>query len=85
MEEVILRFHYIGEEIFDSLDEVSLEKSKKVCRTWKNFISNPNQKFKWIQIIKAHEEKPILRSKTVRLKNFIIGPKPKWSKSKFKV
>ena len=73
MEEVLLRFHYIGDEIFYSLDEKSLENCKKVCRTWKNFIANPNKKFIWIQIIKDEEN-------AFLLKNFINGPKPKWSK-----
>ena len=83
MEEVLLRFHYIGEEIFDLLDEESLEISKKVCRSWNNFIADPKQKFMWIQIIKAHEENVILRHPSLDigpLKNFISGPKPKWSK-----
>ena len=53
MEDVLLRFPQIGEEIFDSLDEESLENCKKVCRIWKNFIEDPNQKFKWIQAIKS--------------------------------
>ena len=81
MEEVLLRFQHIGEEIFDSLDEKSLENCKKVCRTWQNFISNPNQKFMWTQIIKAHEENAILKlHHSFPLKNFISGPKPNWSK-----
>ena len=54
MEEVLLRFPKIGEEIFDSIDEESLENSKKVCRFWKNFIEDPNQKLIWIQAIKLH-------------------------------
>ena len=52
MEEVLLRFPYVGEEIFDLLDEKSLENCKSVCKTWKNFIEHPNQKFFWIQIIR---------------------------------
>ena len=78
MEEVLLRFHHIAEEIFDSLDGRSLKNCKKACRTWKNFICDPNQKFMWIQIIKAHEESAYLGLGP--LKNRINGPKPKWSK-----
>ena len=32
MEEVLLRFPYVGEEIFDLLDEKSLEKWKKYAK-----------------------------------------------------
>ena len=78
MEEVLSRFQHIGEEIFESLDEESLEICKNVCRTWKNFIADPNRKFMWIQIIRTHEENAILDIGP--LKNFISGPKPKWSK-----
>jgi len=56
MEEVLSRFPYIGEEIFVSLDKKSLENCKKVCRTWKNFICNPKQKFMWVENIRLHEK-----------------------------
>ena len=81
MEELLLRFQHIGEEIFDSLDENSLEKCNKVCRAWKNFISNPNRKFIWIQAIKAHEENVTIKGyHNIHLKCYINGPKPQWSK-----
>ena len=83
MEEVLLRFPYVGEEIFDLLDEKSLEKCKKVCKTWKFFIEDQNRKFTWIQNTKAHEEKIFLRSYKSRnytFKIIIDGPKPQWSK-----
>ena len=67
MEEVVLRFPQIGEEIFDSLDEKSLQNCREVCRTWKNFIEDPNHKLLWIQIIKKHE-------KNIWMKNFVSGP-----------
>ena len=72
MEEVFLRFSHLGEGIFDLLDEKNLQKCRKVGRTWKRFIEDPNQKLLWIQIIKKHE-------KTIYLKRFISSPQ-KWSK-----
>ena len=78
MEEVLLKFHHIREEIFDLLDEKSFENCEKVCQTWKSFLCNPNQKFMWIQTIKIHEENAILN--IGKLKSFISSPKPKWSK-----
>ena len=84
MEEVLLRFHYIGEEIFDSLDDKSFEKCKKVSRSWKNFIGNPHQKFLWIKTIKVHEKNAIIKPNgwwgKSPLEKFISGPKPNWRK-----
>ena len=62
MEEVLLRFPQIGEKIFEFLDEKSLESCRKVCKPWKNFIESPNQKFRWIKIIKNYEEEIILKN-----------------------
>ena len=62
MEEVLLRFPQIGEEIFEFLDEKSLESCRKVCKPWKNFIESPNLKFRWIKIIKNYEEEIILKN-----------------------
>ena len=72
MEEVISRFYNLGEEIFDSLDEKTLKNCKKVGKTWKNFIENPNCKLLWIQIIKDNEKK-------VEIEEFASCPR-KWSK-----
>ena len=44
MEEVLLRFSHLGEGIFHLLDEKNLQKCRKVGRTWKRFIEDPNQK-----------------------------------------
>ena len=49
MEEVILRFPHLAEEIFDSLNVSSIIKCKNVNRSWFTFIHNRN--FQWIQII----------------------------------
>ena len=54
MEEVILRFSHLGEDIFDSLDNRSLLTSKKVSRTWNSFIKD--QKFLWIRILEQFGE-----------------------------
>ena len=74
MEQVLLRFSQIGEEIFEFLDEKSLESCRKVCKQWKSFIENPNQKFRWIKIIENFE-------KLITLKNWISTPFA-WSKLK---
>ena len=74
MEEVLLRFPHIGEEIFNALDEKSLQNCKKVGRTWKRFIQDPNQKLLWIQIIKKQE-------KDIYIKKYLNSP-PKWNKLK---
>ena len=55
MEEVLLRFTHLGEDIFDSLDDKSLAKCRKISKNWKSFIDN--QKFYWIWIIKKHDER----------------------------
>ena len=62
MEEALLRFPHIGEKIFESLDEKSLENCRKVCKPWKNFIEDPNQKFKLIEIIKKYEDDITVRN-----------------------
>ena len=61
MEEVLVRFSHIGEEVFTSLDEKSLEICKKVSRTWKNFIEDPNQKELCIRFIKKLEKNIFIR------------------------
>ena len=57
MEEVILRFPLLGQQIFDSLSNEDLVKSKKVSRSWQDFINN--QKFPSIQKIGALSKLPI--------------------------
>ena len=74
MEEVLLRFPHIGEGIFESLDEKSIETCRRLCRTWKNFIEDPNHKLLWIQIIKDHE-------KNTKVKEYVSCPQ-KWGKLK---
>ena len=38
MEEVLIRFPHLGDNIFQNLESKSLIKCKEVKRTWKNFI-----------------------------------------------
>ena len=75
--EAVTSFPYIAEQIFGDLDSRSLERSKNVCRAWKQFIEDPNHKLFWIQMIEEvegqFEDWPI-----VTLKKFISGPQPKW-------
>ena len=52
MEEIILRFPNIGRDIFDSLNNESLQRCRKSSRLWHEFIDQ--QKFTWIRIIKKH-------------------------------
>ena len=55
MEEVLLRFEHLGEDIFDSLDNKSLTTCKKVSKMWNNFIND--QKYFWIRFIMNNDEK----------------------------
>ena len=38
MEEVLLRLHHIGDQIFHEIDPQSLTKCRSVAKTWKSFI-----------------------------------------------
>ena len=49
MEEVLLRFHHIGESIFDLIDDKNLIKCKNISKTWRELIP---EKY-WIKIIKS--------------------------------
>ena len=82
MEEVLFKFPHIKEEIFDLLDAKSLKNCTSVCKTWKNFLEDPNQKFMWIKIIKEYEKNATLNIHLTKypLKIFISGSNPKWSK-----
>ena len=52
MEEIILRFPHIGRDIFDSLNNKSLQRCRKSSRLWHEFIDQ--QKFTWIRIIQKY-------------------------------
>ena len=55
MEEIILRFPHIGEQIFKLLDDKSLAESREVSRSWQQFINE--EKFYYQTIAKMIEEK----------------------------
>ena len=50
--DMLRRLPHIGKQIFDSLNNVSLMRCKKISREWYDFIDV--QKFTWIRIIKKH-------------------------------
>ena len=50
MEEVLLRFHLIGTQIFEMLDNGSLAKCRIVNRSWNTFVND--LKFAWIRKIR---------------------------------
>ena len=54
MEEVLVRFTHLGEEIFASLGMKSLLTCRKVCTPWNSFIKN--QKTLWLFVISKHDE-----------------------------
>ena len=74
MEEVILRFPHLGEDIFNWMNNENLQRSRNISRSWNDFISN--QKFFWIRIIKDF----ILESN----KDYTDCPK-KWKRNKTKL
>ena len=49
MENILLRFPHLGQQIYESLKTKQLRKCKRVGRSWKTFIND--QKFTWIRII----------------------------------
>ena len=68
MEEVLLRFRHLGQDIFESLNDEDFAKSRKVGRKWKIFIDNCNNKFFYLRIIKSFYKKP-KQSFEIALKN----------------
>ena len=55
MEELLFRFSLLGEVIFDSLNDQSLSKCKKVSKTWSSFMED--KKFFWNRPIIRHDKK----------------------------
>ena len=49
MEEALLRFPHLGTQIFESLDDSNLAKSRKVARSWLKFIDSEEMPWKRIQ------------------------------------
>ena len=52
LDNVILRFPHLAEDIFNELDTKSLENCTIVSKLWKIFIAK--QKFAWIRSIQNH-------------------------------
>ena len=75
MEEALLRFPHLGTQIFESLDDSTLAKSRKVARSWLNFIDS--EEMPWKRIQKKWEsslqEYPCKEGQTKLLIAFITG------------
>ena len=54
MEEVLTRFHHLGEQIFANLDDQNLTKCREVCDPWMTFLDC--EKLIWTRIILSHIE-----------------------------
>ena len=54
MEEVLTRFHHLGEQIFANLDDQNLTKCREVCDPWMTFLDG--EKLIWTRIILSHIE-----------------------------
>ena len=52
MEEVLVRFPHIGDQVFKQLDNEDLIKCRKISPSWNEFINN--QKLPWIRMIKKY-------------------------------
>ena len=50
MEDLIFRFPFVAQQIFEKLDNKSLTKCREVSKMWKDFIDDRN--YSWIRIIK---------------------------------
>ena len=52
MEEILLRFPHIGDQVFKQLDNEDLTKCRKISPSWNEFIDN--QKLPWIRMMKKY-------------------------------
>ena len=50
MEDLIIRFPFVAQEIYEKLDNKSLTKCREVSKLWKDFIDERN--YPWIRIVK---------------------------------
>lgn len=53
MEEVLVRFPHIGDQVFKQLDNEDLIKCRKISPSWNEFINN--QKLPWIRMLKKYQ------------------------------
>ena len=56
MEEVLARFSHLGQGIFESLNNETLVKCRKISRNWRIFIDG--EKFSSLRIIKSFYKNP---------------------------
>ena len=54
MENILLRFPVIGQEIFKQVDNPNLTKCKEVCHSWGYFLNN--DRLVWLRIIQKYEK-----------------------------
>ena len=54
MENFLLRFPGVAEEIFKQLDNQTLTKCKEVDRTWRNFLDQ--NKLMWTRMIQKYQK-----------------------------
>ena len=66
MEEVISKFPYIAEKIFDELDNYKFIQCKVVSKLWKNFMEE--SKFSYIRLIETTTKCPKGALKKIYLK-----------------
>ena len=53
MEEVLVRFPHIGDQVFKQLDNEDLIKCRKISPSWNEFINN--QKLPWIRMLEKYQ------------------------------
>ena len=68
MEEALLRFPHLGTQIFESLDDSNLAKSRKVARSWLKFIDS--EEMPWKRILQVY---PCKEGQTKLLVALITG------------
>ena len=54
MENILLRFPVIGQEIFKQVNNPNLTKCKEVCHSWGYFLNNT--RLVWLRIIQKYEK-----------------------------
>ena len=72
MEEVFLRFPHLSENIFGSLNNEFLAKSKEVCQSWYDYLDNQN-----FLEIRANKVKLVIET-VERLENVAKDYQPDW-------
>ena len=77
MGKTLLRFPHLGTQIFESLDDSNLAKSRKVARSWLNFIDS--EEMPWKRILQVF---PCKEGQTKLLVALITGQKPLFPKMK---